>query len=150
MENLKKCIINFYPNRKDIKKTSYILVTLKEKEDNQIVLSICGSTRKNNGFCQCLDQIKESNNNPLFNRLYRLWKNYHLNDMHPGTEKQEKALKEAREKQLTNYDYSENCKYLESINLLYDNGYKYGTKWLYREIPQNDLQLINNIIDMYK
>ena len=98
---------------------------------------------------QCLDTIAKYINTPLFNEIHRLWKKYHLNGMNAGTEEQEKAVDEY----LANgnrYDYYDVCKYLKSIDL-YEvdyNGkpYKYGTSWLHREIPENDLKIIESIM----
>lgn len=86
---------------------------------------------------QCLDELAQYSsikNNPKFKQVYEWWKKWHLNDMHAGTEKQEQALEDAG---LTGWanEYSNRCDYLESIGLLYDNGYEFGTSWLKREIP---------------
>ena len=37
---------------------------------------------------QCLDEIAPYINNPVFSEIFRLWKLYHLNDMHPECEHQ--------------------------------------------------------------
>ena len=44
---------------------------------------------------QCLDEVAKYVKSDKFKKIYRLWKQYHLNDMHAGTEKQEEALKAA-------------------------------------------------------
>lgn len=81
---------------------------------------------------QCLDYLyPHLKNNSKFKQVYEWWKKWHLNDMHAGTEKQEQALEDAGVQD----DYRKECEYLESIGLLYDNGYKFGTSWLKREIP---------------
>jgi hypothetical protein len=101
---------------------------------------------------QCIDTLQEFDsikNNELFTSIYRLWKLYHLNDMHAGTIEQENAIKEWEE--LGNkYDYTEACNYLKSINL-YEvsyNGspYTYGHSWLFQEIPLDDVKIINQIM----
>lgn len=95
---------------------------------------------------QCLDEIyPHLKNNPKFKQVYEWWKKWHLNDMHAGTEKQESALEQAG---LTGWanNYTECCKYLESIGLLYDNGYKFGTSWLKREIPNETLLQMKQFI----
>lgn len=64
-----------------------IEMELKTK-DNKKVLSICADvwteSKKNIVIGgQCLDELKPYfTNNALFNDIYRLWKLYHLNDMH--------------------------------------------------------------------
>ena len=65
--------------------------------------------------------------------------------MHAGTVAQEEALNAAG---LTNYaaSYKKCCEYLDSIGLLIDNGYKFGTGWLKREIPVEDIAEIEQLL----
>lgn len=65
----------------------------REKEDGKKVLSICGDVwdRRHTGIVcggQCLDTIAEYISDPVFKEIYRLWKLYHLNDMHAECEHQ--------------------------------------------------------------
>lgn len=130
-------------------------VELEQNSKGQYIFSACGNIwngRKTDILCcgQCLDTIFKclKNNktmNKNFEKIYRLWKLYHLNDCHAGTERQEKAL--ARANKLF-ADYKESCDYLDSVGLLYDNGYRYGSAWLYREIPSDDLKSIKEIVGM--
>lgn len=107
------------------------------------VFTASGSTAHYAG--QCLDEInKIIIPNETFDLIYKMWKLHHLNDMHAGTEKQEQALAEKFGGVNAN-KYTEQCEYLESIGLLYDNGYKFGSGWLKREIPQADLELIKSL-----
>ena len=102
-------------------------------------LSICGDVwnSKHTDIVmggQCLDEMKkfkELRFNSLFNKLYKWWELYHLNGMHAGTIKQENAIKEwhAKDKYKA-FTYDEDCKYLDSIGLLDDDGYRYGSSWL--------------------
>ena len=94
---------------------------------------------------QCLDEVAKYVKSDKFKKIYRLWKLYHLNDMHAGTEKQEEALKAAGLESWAN-NYSDCCDYLESINLLVDNGYKFGTGWLKRDIPVEDVAEIEKLL----
>ena len=94
---------------------------------------------------QCLDTIAEYIKDPKFNEIYRLWKLYHLNDMHAGTPKQEAAVADWVAKG-NRYDYYTVCNYLELIDLLVDDGYKYGTSWLYEAIPDDDLNKIKELL----
>ncbi len=110
-------------------------------------LSICGDLVQRNDMVmggQCLDELKELIQDETFDKLYRLWKLYHLNDMHAGTVKQEEALREAG---LTGWasNYSECCQYLDKVGLLIDDGYKFGTGWLKREIPEEDVKIIQSL-----
>ena len=69
--------------------------------------------------------------------------------MHAGTPEQEACLKKVFGDRYRSYE--EECKVLEENNLLVVNldteAYKYGTKWLYREISAEDMEWINKILD---
>lgn len=140
-------------------------VELREDKYGRPVFSARGriwNTRHTDVVCagQCLDEIVKRTIDLYANRtldtflyIYSLWKKYHLNDMHAGTPEQEEAVnkwKEAGNK----YDYTEACKYLESIGL-YEVPYKsleftgiyaYGSAWLYREIDSLDLRRIHKLM----
>jgi len=98
---------------------------------------------------QCLDEMAKIDGlgcNPLFKKLYRLWKAHHLNDIHAGTIKQDQALNDARKAGVRLSSYSDSCRHLESIGLLEDDGHKYGSAWLYRAIPEDDLKEIVSLL----
>lgn len=108
---------------------------------------------------QNLDEIAKYIKDPIFLEIYDLWKHYHLTTMHPGTEKQEEALEKWREQRKKEYDYPVpiygyklECDYLESIGLLWDmvdgKPYKYGTGWLTRKIPDEDINRINKLLEV--
>lgn len=125
---------------------AYVEIELKDND----CFSCSGGLIQDNEhvFCgQCLDSLTPILvGNHLFEVLYDLWKKYHLNDMHPGTPKQESALRKAH---IANWasEYDTCCKYLDSVNLLVDDGYKFGSSWLKEEIPDNDLYLIKDLIN---
>ena len=132
-------------------------VELRYDNDGRAELSICANLWNAHHTDiimggQCLDTLKDEFHslavNSLFLKLYRLWRLYHLNSMHAGTEAQEKAIKEwhAKDKYKA-FTYDDDCKYLDSIGLLEDDGYKYGSAWLYREIPEDDLNEIKALIN---
>lgn len=137
-----------------------IEVKLKQQDEKEF-FSVCGGiwNHIHTDYCccgQCLDILVEYyQDNDLFRQIYRLWKLYHLNDMHAGTEKQEQAIEHAKKNGLLgkNADYCAVCDYLKSIDLYEDtcNGmpYIYGTAWLYQPIPDDDLNLIKSIIKEY-
>ena len=92
---------------------------------------------------QILDRIlKHFPDNKRLARLVEIWKKYHLNDMNAGTPKQEQALEI-----INDGSYSENCDYLESIGLLEDNGYVYGSGWLYQELPKSIVKEIKDFME---
>lgn len=129
-------------------------VTLKEKDGKPCFsasAAVYNQTKTDILACgQCLDSIAKRTKNKQFMELYRLWKLYHLNDMHAGTIEQEKAIDDWESKG-NHYDYTSACDYLKSIGL-YEveyNGkpYKYGHAWLYWDIPEYDLKVIQALFD---
>ena len=111
---------------------------------------------------QCFDDIARTpvGSNPTFRKLYRLWKLYHLNDTCVGTPVQEDVLQEAGLRKADDYDKA--CAYLKELHLYelpaheadpyrkpnsphLGQPFKYGHEWLFRPIPQTDL---NEIIEL--
>lgn len=54
-----------------------------------------------------------------------------------------KALKEAR---YDKCDYDTQYEYLKKINLYNDDGYAYGSQWLYRAIPVDVIKEIKSLM----
>ena len=99
---------------------------------------------------QCLEMIaKKWWQNKKLQTIVELWRKYHLNDMTPGSPKQTEYLATLGEYQ--SYEWA--CEELKKVDLLYDKEfspdepYKYGSAWLYREIPKKDLETIKKIIE---
>ena len=87
---------------------------------------------------QNIDEIADMmKGNKDVQEIRDLWHKYHLNDMHAGTEKQEEAL-EKKFGGVNANKYDEQVAYLKSIDLYEDNGYRFGSGWLKREIPDDD------------
>ena len=82
-----------------------------------------------------------------------LWKRWHLNDMRAGTPAQEEAIRAHRKRIDTAEgrrafdDYRARCSYLESIGLLVDDGYIYGSSWLVEEVPADVLEWLAGLPD---
>lgn len=129
-------------------KVNKVTIEIELEGDEKPVLSICGNiwnSKCTDTVCcgQCLDDLlPHFKNNTKFKEIYRLWKLYHLNDMHAGTEAQEELLKK-----YNIYEYGKACELLKKYNLYEDKGYCYGSAWLYRPIPENDLKKIIEIIE---
>tara|TARA_Y100001937_G_C7054552_1_gene300787 strand:- start:54 stop:512 length:459 start_codon:yes stop_codon:yes gene_type:complete len=102
------------------------------------------------GAGQCIDDIaKDYPKNDDVKTIVKLWKKHHLNDMNAGTPRQSKYLESLGK--YKSYEWA--CEELKKANLLYDNemhGYKYGSAWLYREIPSKDIKQIKELINKYK
>ena len=122
-------------------------VELKEKKEG-LILSISGNIwnpRETDILCggQCIDTIKEFfPNNKKVKRLIEIWEKYHLNYLKAGTPIQEKFINEW--KQNNKYDYTAACEALKEAGIYKDNGYKYGSGWLFEEIPQEIIREIEN------
>lgn len=112
-----------------------------EVRDGKLYLSIVGEI---NGYSsgQCCKEMEKYavQKRQNFDEIIEIWKRYHLNDMRAGTPKQERAVREYCKN--NEYDYNKVREYLDSVGLLVDNGYTYGTSWLYEEIPQDVLNKI--------
>jgi len=103
---------------------------------------------------QNLDDIKKYSsqlkNRQVFNKIFNIWKSYHLNDMTAGSPKQMAFIKTHFK---NTYDYDLVCDELEKNNLLIDKTYihegkpyRYGSAWLKTEIPANIKNQINELI----
>jgi len=98
---------------------------------------------ENGLHCQTLEKIEP------------IWKKWHLNDTHAGTERQDACLDEYRKAHP-----GERLEYEKAREILQENGileddqylvdgkpYEYGTKWLFREIPQEVLKRLCRLLD---
>lgn len=128
-------------------------IELRENEEGMKVFSVCGTTwntAHTDCVCggQCLDTMKKFIKSKKYETIYTLWKKYHLNDMHAGTERQEKTIEDWKSRGNT-YEYTKVCDYLKSIGLYEDiyNGkpHRYGCGWTYRELPENIENIINEL-----
>lgn len=85
-----------FENRGKAKKNR-VTVEMEYKQDgDKKVFSVSAdvwNTRHSDIVCggQCLDTIAPYINNPVFSEILRLWKLYHLNDLHPECEHQHAA-----------------------------------------------------------
>ena len=99
---------------------------------------------------QCLDKL-EFQDNYLSRCVVDMWKKYNLNDMHDGTVEQEAYLeKYKKENDLEHLGHHQICDILSEANLLVVdyNGkpFKYGSEWLKRDIPADDLRVLKHLI----
>lgn len=117
------------------------VVNLKIKINKEGVFSISGDISSCGG--QIYDEILPAN--IYQEKLINYWKKYHLNDMHAGTLKQEKALDRWYLTYNRDVGYDRKVEYLKSINMYNDNGYRYGTSWLKRELSHNFEKKIDNL-----
>ena len=138
-------------------------------------LSICGYSKFYNTQQEFGGQCQTELNNYLkgntwWDKLYKIWCNWHLNDMQPDTPEQMECLenitqekrKEAIEHLKLQYKYNKHYtlkpddKYNQDCLLLRWYGlyevelpdgtmYTYGHKWLKKELPEEVVSFINEI-----
>ena len=95
--------------------------------------------------------------NPIVKEMYQVWKEYHLNDMQAGSPRQE-GFKLAMKYmgKLTNYDNLVDALLANDlyVDWSYVNpntgelGYKYGSAWLTKEIPEQVIEMIQGWSDL--
>ena len=95
-------------------------------------------------------------NNKLVKKIVSIWRQYHLNDLTPGSPKQMDYLKSLKNQSYGDLYTWQRTK-LAEVDLLIDksflhNGkpYEYGSAWLKTEIPENVQQEIFSIINENK
>ena len=100
-------------------------------------------------FDDVLATVPMLNNDAVYMKLYKLWKEYHLNDLHAGTMKQEGYLR-AYEKwhgvKLDANNYDKACEVLKEAGLFEDEGVKYGHSWVTWEIPGPAVEEIKELL----
>ena len=94
------------------RKENRITVEIEYTEGEKKRFSVSANvwSRKNTDIImggQCLDSLTAYINDPVFNEILRLWKLYHLNDMHPECEHQNAlGWKEKAKEKVTLYHWS--------------------------------------------
>ncbi len=93
---------------------------------------------------------------PLLLEIIELWDKYHLNYLKPGTPEQEEAVQKGFETgaikrfQKESF-YDQVVRYLKSVGLyeVQHEGkpYRYGSDWIYSQIPEKDLKRIREIME---
>ena len=156
--------IDFYGTGRKINKVT-IEVELKDTDKGPEFSASgdVGNSKHTDIVCggQCLDEldnVSTLHDNQLFSKIYRLWKLYHLNGMNAGTARQTKAVNDYLDRTKSKYDYKLVYDYVESIDLYEDKEYLfkygnelkpyiYGSSWLYRSIPDEDLKIIKELLE---
>lgn len=158
--------IDYYGNGR---KSNAVEIEMELKDGNFSAMGFIKNARGTDSVSggQNIDEIADlMKDNKDVQEIHSLWKKYHLNQMHAGTEKQEEALEKFKSERkaiaeqmnkgktydwqkVDERDYEVTKKLLENHNLLEDDGYKYGTSWLKREIPDDDKRRIISLINKY-
>ncbi len=124
---------------------------LRNDEHGRRELSIVGEV-VNHAYGQCYDFIRElveqhgsgHRDKGEILKLLDIWDRWHLNTMRAGTPRQQEIIRPWL-KRTPNKDYTEQCNYLFSHGLLIDDGYKYGTAWLYEPLPDDVITFISGL-----
>lgn len=142
-------------------------ISLKQKDEtvmgvdgqlykNPLVLSISGDVGNTAG--QIHDQLKKqlsAGNLKLdddidkddFRKFLDIWDKWHLNDMNAGTIKQMELVNDHidDDKYKNEKDwYDKAVAILEDNNLLEDDGYRFGSKWLYNPLPKDVIVFVSD------
>lgn len=72
-----------------------------------------------------------------------IWERWHLNDMRAGTPKKNECVRNSGK----GWDYYVACQTLKDAGLLMDSGYRYATKWLREEVPDEVIEWLENLPD---
>ena len=122
---------------------SVINIHIKESDEGAI-LTIIGDTVVKDKSRVIIEHTSGQNSDSLrkwspcnenANRVADIWDRYANNDLRAGTLKQSEILRQA-ELDGRSIDYVSALEILEEANLISDNGYKYGSQWLFEDIPQ--------------
>jgi len=131
-----------------------VYATIEWKDGN---LSICGvEGPKSDGDCkgscgqvgvQPYHQPEVGFTDGRLEMFGKIWDVWHLNDMQAGTPKQLECLEAYRKKMGTAYmGYEAQCEVLKQRGLYEDEGYRYGTKWLKKEVPDHVVDFLRNLL----
>lgn len=125
-----------------------IEVTLELKNDDKnrgLIFSVVGNIYgKGFGYQsgQCQDSINDIlQGHKTWDIIYKMWKKWHLNDLRAGTKRQRKLLSKYED-----ISYDKQKEILSDNNLLEDDGFVYGTEWLFENIDEEDLLVIKGLI----
>lgn len=116
------------------------------------VLSISGGIY-HNGNMVCGGQIYDNlleffPNHSKIARLIQLWKRWHLNDLKAGTRSQNAFVLGYRAGQDSDkHEYDAICEALKKVDLYEDQGYTYGSCWLFEPIPSEVIEEIKSLAD---
>jgi hypothetical protein len=83
-----------------------------------------------------------------FRELLDVWDRWHLNDLHAGTEKQESIINEhINDSKYAHLDktYDRKVQILKDNNTYIDNGYQWGSAWLYEPLPDDVVNFVKHI-----
>ena len=140
--------VDYYGRGRRINKVE-VTVRLRDEDDGHVVLSIDGGFWNGHGtdyVCcgQCLDEIAKFVHSPLFRKIHGWWKEWHLNSMRLGNEKQEAYLKS---KGVSIHDYDTGLAALKAAGMEKDSdGIEYGHKWYWHPIPDDVLSEIKALL----
>jgi hypothetical protein len=127
-----------------------VFVTIELSNGELSISGVIGPKSNGNasGGCGQIDPVSIVNyasewNKRRIDELNDIWERWHLNSMNAGNKEQEYAIREWKasdiyDKKYYNqgYDswYSMCCAYLESIDMLVVDGYRYGTAWIFEPL----------------
>lgn len=140
--------VDYYGRGRRVNKVD-VTVRLYDKGDGRLVLGVSGGFWNGRGtdyVCcgQCLDEIAEFVDDPLFRKIYGWWKNFHNNSTHLGDERQEAYLKP---KGVSVHDYEAGLAALKKAGMEKDSdGVEYGHARHWHPIPDDVLSELKALL----
>ncbi|MCV0393682.1 MAG: hypothetical protein K5790_10410 [Nitrosopumilus sp.] len=83
-----------------------------------------------------------------FRKLLDVWDRWHLNDLNAGTKKQESIIDEhINDSKYAHLDefYDRKVQILKDNDAYVDNGYQWGSAWLYEPLPDDIIDFVKHI-----
>jgi hypothetical protein len=140
MKAFKKTVFVGFKNKTKV--YAFIEVEINEGKTCISISGVEGPHKNGNcsGGCGQIGYLRCTGGDVNAIKLHNVWKRWHLNDMRAGTPEQMEALREAK---INGYD--EACQFLKEKGLYEVDGYRYGSKWLHEEPPQEVIDFLESL-----
>ncbi len=92
-------------------------------------------------------------NRTKLNKFLEIWNKWHLNSTNAGTVEQDKIIEKAKKQYPDKFQtdhYESCCTFLKEADLYEDSGHKYGSAWLFRELPKDVVEFLKALPDTNK
>lgn len=92
-------------------------------------------------------------NMEMFEHLLKIWERWHLNDLNAGCIHQRELMPQIKQERGKKFFYAENLYKIWELPEFFECpecGYKYGTAWLFEEVPHDVIEWLFNLPDADK